>query len=182
MSRVGKLPIVIPAEVTVKVDGLNIAVKGPKGELTATVHPAVRLNLAEGALTVSVINPQDHNERALWGLWRNLIRNMVEGVTKGFSKSLEFVGVGYKVAVSGDSVNMSVGFSHPVTVKLPTGVTGTVEKNTLTLQGSDKQVIGEIAASIRRIRKPEPYKGKGIKYTDEVIRRKAGKAAKAVGK
>ncbi len=182
MSRVGKLPIVIPAEVTVTIDGLNIAVKGPKGELRATIHPAVRLNLADGALTVSVINPQDHNERALWGLWRNLIRNMVEGVTKGFSKSLEFIGVGYKVAVSGDSVNMSVGFSHPVTVKLPAGVTGTVEKNTLTLQGSDKQAVGEIAASIRRIRKPEPYKGKGIKYTDEVIRRKAGKAAKAVGK
>ena len=130
---------------------------------------------------VGVGGREEKSDRALWGLFRNLIRNMVEGVTVGFKKSLEFVGVGYKVSVSGQNLTLNVGFSHPINFTLPAGVTASVEKNILTLEGNDKQSVGEVAASIRRLRKPEPYKGKGIKYTNEILRRKAGKAAKAVG-
>lgn|SRR3989338_1884890 len=182
MSRVGRQPVKIPSGVTVVEQGGVLIVRGPRGELQQRLHPAVRLNVAEGAVSVSVVTPEAPSERALWGLFRNLIQNMVDGVTTGFTKSLEFVGVGYKVSVSGSTVTMSLGFSHPVTMSLPPGITATVEKNTLTIEGSDKQLVGEVAAGIRRLRKPEPYKGKGVKYHDEVIRRKAGKAVKAVGK
>ena len=132
-------------------------------------------------LAVTVKDENDKKDRALWGLFSRLVANLVTGVTKGYEKSLEFVGVGYKIAMNGKTVKMDVGFSHEVDFPLPAGIEGKVEKNTLTLSGIDKQLVGEVAARIRRIRKPEPYKGKGIKYVDEVIRRKAGKAAKATG-
>lgn len=182
MSRVGRQPIPVPSGVTVSIVGKSMVVKGPKGELSAAWPENVSATVEDNAVVVTVRDPEIHTDRALWGLWRNLIRNMVEGVSTGFSKTLEFIGVGYKVAVSGQTVTMNVGFSHPVIINLPAGIAASAEKNMLTLSGIDKQLVGEMAAQIRRIRKPEPYKGKGIKYTTETIRRKAGKAVKAVGK
>jgi large subunit ribosomal protein L6 len=172
----------LPEGVTVTVTGRTVAVAGPRGQLTATLHPAVSVASDGRQAVVSVRRPDRPEERALWGLWRNLVRNMVTGVTVGFTRTLEVTGVGYKVATSGQTVTLHLGFSHPVTVTLPSGITATVEKNTLTVAGNDKQVVGHIAANIRRLRPPEPYKGKGIRYSDEVVRRKAGKAVKAVGK
>jgi len=179
MSRIGKQPIPILDSVTVTVEKSEVHVKGPKGELTVSIHPnvSVRLENEPKQIVVEVVNPDDRNDRALWGLTRQLIANAVQGVTTFFERSLEFVGVGYKVSTTGTEVNMEVGFSHPVLFQLPKGVEAKVEKNILTLSGASKQVVCEMAARIRRIRPPEPYKGKGIKYTDEVIRRKAGKAA-----
>ena len=179
MSRIGKQPILIPSGVTVTVDGSQVKVKGPKGSLSLAVHPLVHV-VTEGAeILVTIADSEDRQQRSLWGLTRTLVNNMVLGVTTGFSKKLELVGVGYKVAVAGRKVNMSLGFSHPVEIDLPEGITAEAEKTTLTLSGTDKQMVGEIAAQIRRLRKPEPYKGKGIRYAGEVVRRKAGKAAKA---
>lgn len=174
MSRIGKLPIEIPSGVDFSIVGATVTVKGPKGTLTATLHPHV--TVADGV--VSVKNPEDQKDRALWGTTRRLIGNMIIGVTKGFEKKMEAVGVGYKAAAAGPKLTLEVGFSHPVTITMPAGVNVAVEKNTITVSGIDKQLVGETAAAIRRVRPPEPYKGKGIKYVDEVIRRKAGKAAK----
>lgn len=174
MSRIGKLPIEIPSGVDFKIVGATVTVKGPKGMLTATLHPHVAV--ADGV--VSVKNPEDQKDRALWGTTRRLIGNMIDGVTKGFEKKMEAVGVGYKAAAAGPKLTLEVGFSHPVVITMPAGINVAVEKNTITVSGIDKQLVGEIAAAIRRVRPPEPYKGKGIKYVDEVIRRKAGKAAK----
>ncbi len=134
------------------------------------------------SVTVAVAEPDLVRDRALWGLFRSLIQNMITGVTKGFEKKLDVVGVGYKVAGGGAKITLDVGYSHPVEFPMPAGITATVEKNTITLNGANNEVLGETAAQIRRIRKPEPYKGKGIKYVDEVVRRKAGKAAKAGAK
>lgn len=187
MSRIGKQPIKIPSGVDVSVSETEVRVKGPKGELKLALHPHVRVAQVKheelgDVLTVSVKDENNKKDRALWGLFNRLIANMIVGVTKGYEKSLEFVGVGYKVALAGKTVKMDVGFSHEVDFPLPAGVDAKVDKNTLTLTGIDNQVVGETAARIRRIRKPEPYKGKGIKYVDEVIRRKAGKSAKAGAK
>ncbi|MFA7286771.1 MAG: 50S ribosomal protein L6 [Patescibacteria group bacterium] len=179
MSRIGKQPIVIPNGVTVTVDGSQVMVKGPKGSLSLSTHPLVHLVVEGSEISVTIADSEDRQQRSLWGLTRTLVNNMVLGVTTGFSKKLELVGVGYKVAVAGRKVNMSLGFSHPVEIDLPEGITAEAEKTTLTLSGMDKQMVGEIAAQIRRLRKPEPYKGKGIRYAGEVVRRKAGKAAKA---
>ncbi|PJE76014.1 50S ribosomal protein L6 [Candidatus Uhrbacteria bacterium CG10_big_fil_rev_8_21_14_0_10_48_11] len=179
MSRIGKQPIIVPSGVTVDLDRGKITVKGSRGELSAAVHPSVRVAAGENELTVTVTNPEGNAERALWGLWRSLINNMVIGVTQGFTKQMELVGVGYKVAVAGSKLTLHLGFSHPIELTLPDGVKGEVEKNVLTLTGIDKQLVGETAARIRRLRKPEPYKGKGIKYVGEILRRKAGKAAKS---
>lgn len=186
MSRIGKKPIQIPAGVTVDLNGQAVAVKGPKGSLTLTAHPHVMLAKSKDetlgdVVTLTVKNETNVNDRALWGLTNRLVANMIDGVTKGYEQGLEFIGVGFKVAVQGRKVNMDVGFSHDVDFDLPQGIEAKVEKNILTLTGIDKQLVGETAARIRRIRKPEPYKGKGIKYVDEVIRRKAGKSAKAAG-
>ena len=181
MSRIGKKPIQIPSGVDVQVSDSELRVKGPKGELKLALHPHVRLERAGETLTVTVKDENDKKDRALWGLFNRLAANLVVGVTKGYEKSLEFVGVGYKVSVAGKTVKMDVGFSHEVDFPLPAGIDAKADKNTLTISGIDKQLVGETAARIRRIRKPEPYKGKGIKYVDEVIRRKAGKAAKATG-
>ena len=180
MSRIGRKLIPVPAGVDVTIGEKEITVKGPKGTLTVNRHSHVNVEKNEdNQISVSVADPEAIKDRALWGLFQRLIANAVEGVQKPFEKKLEFVGVGYRVSVSGSNVQMEVGFSHPVTFALPEGITAEVEKNVLTIAGIDKQAVGEAAAQIRRIRPPEPYKGKGIKYIDEVIRRKAGKAAKA---
>lgn len=177
MSRIGKKIIVIPAGVQVKLDNDLLSVKGQKGELKQAVHPAVRLAITDKEISVSVENEHDHTQRALWGLFRSLINNMIVGVTQEFSKKLEVIGIGFKSAVKGNKLVLNVGFSHPVEFELPAGVTCTAEKNIVTLTGPDKQQVGEVAANIRRIRKPEPYKGTGIRYVDEVVRKKAGKTA-----
>lgn len=179
MSRVGRKPLAIPSGVELKVDGSVISAKGPKGSLSLTVDPRVKVAVEGGELNVTVNDPENVKQRALWGLSRRLIENMVVGVSKGYTKQLEVNGVGFKVSAQGKNLKLDVGFSHEVDFTVPDALNLTVEKNVITLTGIDKQLIGEIAAQIRAIRKPEPYKGKGIKYMEEVIQRKAGKAAKA---
>jgi large subunit ribosomal protein L6 len=179
MSRIGKKPIQIPSGVEVALTGSEVRVKGPKGELVLEMHPHVKVAREKHAelgdvLTITVKDEINKKDRALWGLFNRLIANLIHGVTKGYEKSLEFVGVGYKVAMNGKTVKMDVGFSHEVEFAVPAGIDAKVDKNTLTLTGIDKQLLGEIAARIRRIRKPEPYKGKGIKYDGEFIFRKEG--------
>jgi large subunit ribosomal protein L6 len=178
MSRIGRLPIDIPAGVTVSVDGQDVAVKGPKGELKLTVAKPIEVKVEENQVLVS--RPDDEREsRSLHGLTRTLINNDIIGVTQGYSKGLEVVGTGYRVQQKGTSVEFALGFSHPVLVDAPEGITLTVEgNNKLTVSGISKQAVGEAAANIRKIRKPEPYKGKGVRYAGEVVRRKAGKAGK----
>ena len=178
MSRIGRLPIDIPAGATVSVDGQNVAVKGPKGELALTV--AAPIEVAIDGSQVVVTRPDDEREsRSLHGLTRTLIANNVIGVTQGYSKSLEVVGTGYRVAAKGASLEFALGYSHSITVDPPAGISFAVEGNTkLTVHGIDKQAVGEVAANIRKLRKPEPYKGKGVRYAGEVVRRKAGKSGK----
>lgn len=177
MSRLGKLPIKVPADVQVKIEGDLVTVKGPKGELKRNIIPKIAVKLENSEVTVSIINPKNKRENALWGLYWNLVRNMIIGVKDGFEKKLEINGVGYKVAGGGKKLTFQVGFSHPVEFVLPEGIDSKVEGNVITVNGADKELLGEIASQIRGIKKPEPYKGKGIKYVDEVIRRKEGKAA-----
>ena len=178
MSRIGRLPIEIPSDVTVSVDGREVAVKGPKGELTLQVAEPIEVAVEEGQVLVS--RPDDEREsRSLHGLTRTLINNNIIGVTQGYSKGLEVVGTGYRVQQKGSSVEFALGFSHPVLIDPPVGITLTVEgTNKLTVSGIDKQAVGEAAANIRKIRKPEPYKGKGVRYAGEIVRRKAGKSGK----
>ena len=165
--------------VEVKLDGVLLLVKGPKGETKQEIHRdvTVEINDAEKMIYVKVARPLDHRQNALWGLFRSLVFNMVWGAKNGFEKKLEINGIGYKAAAGANKITLNVGYSHPVEFELPIGVQCKVEANVITLSGADKQLVGEVAANIRKIRKPEPYKGKGIKYIDEVIRRKAGKAA-----
>ena len=177
MSRIGKLPIAIPGGVEVKVLETQIEVKGPKGTICTPRHEAVEYKV-EGSEVILTRVDDTKSSRSQHGLRRALLANCIDGVSKGWNKVLEFNGVGYRVVVKGDSVEMALGFSHPVLFKLPKGVTATADGNKLTLSGVDKAQIGEVAASIRRLRKPEPYKGKGIKYENEQIRRKAGKSGK----
>lgn len=181
MSRVGKKPVVIPAGVTAEIKDHTVIVKGPKGELTLVVHPKVQIALENNELTVSVAKPDNKQERALWGLFRALINNLVVGVTSGFTKVLEVNGVGYKAAVNGTKLTLNLGYSHPIDMEIPKGLEVKVEKNTITVSGADRQMVGQFCAVVRQQRPPEPYKGKGIKYSDETIRRKAGKVVKAVG-
>lgn len=175
MSRIGKLPVPIPKGVEVTLGKMSIEVKGPKGSLTTPVHEKIAYEQAENAVVLSRVD-NTRLARAQHGLRRTLLANLVEGVTKGFAKTLEVVGVGYKVSVQGKVVVLTVGFSHPVNFALPQGVEAKAEGNKLTVAGIDKQLVGEVAAKIRRVRPPEPFKGKGIKYADEHIRRKAGKS------
>lgn len=184
MSRIGKQPIVIPAGVEVKIDGQEVSVKGPKGELKYAVHPLVKVaetTSEDGAklLAIKVGNPEDKLERAQWGTTRANLANLVAGVSQGFSRQLEVNGVGYRVSLSGKTIVLNVGYSHEVKYALPEGMDAAVEGNVITLTSADKQLLGKVASELRSVRKPEPYKGKGIKYMEEVIRRKAGKAAKA---
>lgn len=183
MSRIGKKPVLLPSGVDATIAPSSVTIKGPKATLTVPVHPDIEVTMqAEPkALLVSVRHEEAKGTSALWGLTRQLLTGAVEGVQKPFEKSLEFVGVGFKVALAGRSLNMEVGFSHPVVFTLPEGIDAKVDKQIVTLTGSDKQLLGETAAQIRRIRPPEPYKGKGIKYTTETIRRKAGKTAAKAG-
>lgn len=178
MSRIGRKPIAIPAGVTFSVEENVVTVKGPKGTLTQTIHPNMTVSV-DGAVA-TVVRPNDEKEnRALHGMTRTLLANMVEGVTKGFEKELEVNGVGYRVAKQGNAVVMNLGYSHQVTVEEIPGITLEVPNpNKIVVHGADKQLVGQIAAEIREKRPPEPYKGKGIKYVDEYIRRKEGKAAK----
>jgi large subunit ribosomal protein L6 len=182
MSRIGKKPVVLPSGVSASFSDGVLEVSGPKGKLKLPVHADVSLEVTPESVTVSVPKPDDKKQRALWGLFRSLIQNLVTGVTNGFEKKLEVNGVGFKVAVSGKQLNMQLGFSHPVDVTIPDGLEVTVEKNVITVKGADRQQVGQFAANVRSLKKPEPYKGKGIKYSDETILRKAGKVVKAVGK
>jgi large subunit ribosomal protein L6 len=175
MSRIGKRPVLVPQGVTVDLQGNTVAVKGPKGELRRTFHPDMQLALADGNVTVS--RPSDEpRHKALHGLSRTLVQNMVEGVTKGFVKTLEIQGVGYKAEPKPYGVNLVVGYSHPVKYEAPKGIKITVENNTVVrIEGADKEIVGQVAAELRSVRPPEPYKGKGVRYQGEQIRRKAGK-------
>lgn len=177
MSRIGKKSLPIPPGVTVDLQPSEVKIKGPKGELKVAVHPRVSIIKNEQGLEVKVVNETNKKDRSLWGTYGSLLKNMLQGVTEGFKRQLEINGVGYRVALKGKNLSLEVGFSHPVEIIPPPHITFSVEKNIITVEGIDKQVVGEMAAQIRAIRKPEPYKGKGIKYTDEIIRRKAGKTA-----
>lgn len=181
MSRIGKKPILIPKNATVTIADDAIVVKGPKGELKIVLHPHVRAVAQEGEVIISVKNPEDKGDRSLWGLFRALVANQIEGAVNGFEKKLEMQGVGFKANVQGKNLVLEVGFSHPVNMELPAGIEAAVEKNIITIKGADKQAVGEFAASVRAQKKPEPYQGKGIRYVGEVVRKKAGKAAKAAG-
>ena len=177
MSRIGKQPVVLPDGITAALDGLTVTISGPQGELTQTMPEGVTIAEQDGALVVSP-EGESRMHRSRWGLVRALLANMVEGVANGFEKQLELVGVGYRAASKGKGVELQVGYSHPVQIDAPDGITIEVPDAThITVKGIDKAVVGQVAANIRKVRPPEPYKGKGIKYADERIRRKAGKAA-----
>lgn len=181
MSRVGKKPVIIASGVKVEKKGSTLTVTGPKGVLSLEVHPKVDVQISEKEVLIDVKNKDNKKERALWGLFRALVQNLVDGVVKGFEKKLEINGVGFKVALQPGKLVMALGFSHPVEVIIPKDLAATVDKNIITISGADKQRVGQFAAEIRELKKPEPYKGKGIKYIDEVIVRKAGKVVKVVG-
>lgn len=174
MSRIGKNPVVIPEKVTVTLDGQKVSVKGPNGNLEYTFTDFVKIESDGKEVKVTPID-ETKQARSLWGTTRTLINNMVTGVSTGFTRELEFNGVGYKAAVKGDVLNLSLGYSHPIDYKLPEGVSAKVTKNVIALSGADKELVGFAAAKVRSFRPPEPYKGKGIKYSDEHIVRKAGK-------
>ncbi len=179
MSRIGRMPITVPAGVTVTVSAENVVtVKGPKGELTQAVNPKITVKL-EGATILVERHSENKEDRSLHGLYRALINNMVVGVTEGYQKKLEIVGVGYRVALQGKNLNIGLGYSHPIVVEPVEGITFEApDANTIIVKGIDKQLVGETAAVIRGKRPPEPYHGKGVKYADERIRRKAGKTGK----
>lgn len=177
MSRIGKLPIELPSGVTITVDDALITVTGPKGTLSQFTMPGVTVVVDGTTVTVTRINDEAMN-RAKHGLMRSLVNNMVVGVSQGFSKQLELNGVGYRVALAGNGLKFNIGLSHEVNYPLPEGITATVEQNVITISGISKQQVGQVAAEIRALKKPEPYKGKGIKYVDERILRKSGKSGK----
>jgi large subunit ribosomal protein L6 len=178
MSRIGKVPVPVPAGVDVSIDGAVVTVKGPKGTLSHTVPAPIAVAQSDGTLVVT--RPDDERiSRSLHGLTRTLLANLVTGVTEGYTKKLEIVGTGYRVMAKGADLEFALGFSHPVQVAAPAGITFTVESPTkFSVSGINKQQVGEIAANIRKLRKPEPYKGKGVRYAGEQVRRKAGKAGK----
>lgn len=181
MSRIGKLPIALPQGVQVKLEGPSVFVQGPKGKLEARVDSSVKVELADGQL---IVRRQDESRRTrgIHGLTRRLVANMVHGVSQGFSRVLEINGVGYRAEVKGNAIHFSLGYSHPIVFQLPPGIHAKVDKQTVvTVEGVDRQLLGETAAMIRELRPPEPYKGKGIKYAEETIRRKAGKTAASAG-
>ncbi len=176
MSRIGRQPIKIPAGATVSLQSGIIQVSGPKGTLEQAIMPGLKVDIEADTVTISL--KANHPEaEPLFGLMRTLIANMIQGVTTGFERQLEVNGVGFRASVSGNTVNLTLGFSHPIAFDLPIGVTASVDKNVITVSSYDKQLVGQVAANLRSLKKPEPYKGKGIKYVGEQIRRKAGKAA-----
>ena len=176
MSRVGKQPINVPKGVTVEYEAPHLKVKGPKDALERDIHPKVELKIDGSVITVSPVD-DSRDARALWGLTRTLVSNMVVGVSDGFTRVLEVIGVGYRAEAQGQTLNLALGYSHPIAFPIPTGISAEVDKqNRITLKGADKELLGLTAARIRSLRKPEPYKGKGVKYAEEVIQRKVGKA------
>ena len=177
MSRLGRQPINIPEGTQVKIENNVIIVKGPKGELKQKLHDLVKVDIDDKQIKVSVTKQEEKKEKAFWGLFFSLINNMVIGVNDGFEKKLEINGIGYRAALQGKKLVLNVGYSHAVEYPLPEGISAQVEGNEITITGIDKQLVGEVAAQIRKIKKPEPYKGKGIKYADEIIKRKEGKTA-----
>lgn len=179
MSRIGKQPIELPAGVQASINDSGVVIKGPKGELSFAKLPAISLRQEGNQLFVEVAEETEKENSAIWGLTRSLIANIVKGVSEGHQKFLELEGVGYKVNLQGNKLVMSLGFSHPVEFEAPKGITFSVEKNAITISGIDKELVGQVAANIRKSKKPEPYKGKGIRYKGEVIRRKSGKKAGA---
>ena len=182
MSRIGRLPIAVPSGVDVTIDGRRLVVKGPKGELTRELHPDMTLDREDGNLVVTRPTEQKHHKQ-LHGLTRTLVNNMVVGVTTGYRKGLEITGVGYRAALVGRKLQLNLGYSHPVEIDPPAGISFEVENPTrLAVVGIDKELVGQVAARVRSTRKPEPYKGKGVRYAGERIRRKAGKAGKIGGK
>jgi large subunit ribosomal protein L6 len=175
MSRIGRKPVTVPKGVTLQVQGNSVAVKGPRGELSRVLHPEMQIALSNDQFTVTRPS-EEKRHKALHGLTRTLVQNMVEGVSKGFSKSLEIQGVGYKAEAKPYGVNLIVGYSHPVKYEAPKGIKITVDNNTMVkIEGADKELVGQVAAELRSVRPPEPYKGKGIRYVGEQVRRKAGK-------
>ena len=176
MSRIGKQPILIPDGVTARLDGRALSVSGPRGTLSRTIHPEISVRVEGGAILATPVG-SSRKTSAYWGLTRAIIAGMVEGVSKGFEKKLEIEGVGYRAISDNGALQLSIGFSHPVRIEAPEGISFKVEKNIVTVAGFDKELVGNTAASIRRVRPPEPYKGKGIRYAGEVIKRKAGKKA-----
>ncbi|HET9345340.1 MAG TPA: 50S ribosomal protein L6 [Candidatus Limnocylindrales bacterium] len=182
MSRIGRLPIPIPAGVDVTIDGRTLTVKGPKGQLTRELHPDMNVSREDGTIVVSRPTEQKLHKQ-LHGLTRSLVNNMVVGVTDGYRKGLEINGVGYRAVKVGEKLQLSLGYSHPVEIEPPTGITFELENPThLAVVGIDKELVGQVAAQVRSTRKPEPYKGKGVRYAGEQVRRKAGKAGKIGGK
>lgn len=179
MSRIGKQKIKIPANVIAELIDGGIKIKGPKGELFRSLLGAVMVSIVDGVISVAVNNEDEKRERSLWGTYAAHIKNMVDGVVNGFKKELEINGVGFRVAMQGKDLKLDVGFSHPVIFKIPANVIASVEKNLIKLESPDIELLGQTAAGLRTVKKPEPYKGKGIKYADEVLRRKAGKTAKS---
>lgn len=175
MSRIGKLPVEIPEKVEVKLDNNNIAVKGPRGELSRTLHTDIQVKIEDGQ--IQVVRPSDSKQhRALHGLTRSLIANMVEGVATGFTKKLQVVGVGFRAEMRGKDLMLTVGYSHPILINFPDTISAQCPTpNEIVVEGADKELVGQVAAKIRSYKKPEPYKGKGIRYVDEHVRRKAGK-------
>lgn len=171
----------IPAGVTADLKDKTLTVTGPKGTLSLSVHDKVVVAVNGGEINIDIAKKDNKQEKALWGLFRSLVQNMVDGVTKGFEKKLEVNGVGFKVALAGSKLTLNLGFSHPIDVEVPSDLQVAIDKNVITIAGADKQRVGQFAAEVREMKKPEPYKGKGIKYIDEVILRKAGKVVKAVG-
>ncbi|HCS78726.1 TPA: 50S ribosomal protein L6 [Patescibacteria group bacterium] len=180
MSRIGKQPVELPAGVTVTQQGVTLMVRGAKGTVSVVVPQAVAVKIADSSVQFEV-SSQEKDIKSLHGLVRSLVKNAVLGVSKGWEKQLELVGVGYRVAGGGNEITLTVGFSHPVKFTAPQGVTFTLKDNKILVSGIDKKIVGEVAAQVRHIRPPEPYKGKGIRYVNEVVRRKAGKAVKAAG-
>ena len=180
MSRIGKKPILIPVGVEVKIDGQKIVVKGPKGEISREIRPEIKVEIKEGEI---ILSPQRETKEtnAFWGLTRALVFNMVKGVTDGYEKKLQIEGIGFKANIEEDSLVLKLGFSHPVKVKQPEGIKLTVEKNIVSVSGFNKELVGQLAAKIRKICPPEPYKGTGIRYVGEVVRRKAGKKVATAG-
>jgi len=182
MSRIGRLPITVPSGVDVTIDGRNLTVKGPKGSLSRALHPDMTVSREEGTLVVTRPTEQKMHKQ-LHGLTRTLVNNMVVGVTDGYRKGLEITGVGYRAALNGKKLTLNLGYSHPIEIDPPEGITFEVENPTrLAVIGIDKELVGQVAAKVRQTRKPEPYKGKGVRYSGEYIRRKAGKAGKIGGK
>jgi large subunit ribosomal protein L6 len=176
MSKIGNQPVLVPEGVTVTIEGSKVAVKGPKGELSVTLPRKIEAKIEDGKVIISRKDNSKSN-MSLHGTFRSLINNMVKGVSEGFTKQLELVGTGFRAEVAGSTLTLIVGYSHPVKVEAPEGITFKVEKLVVTVEGVDKEAVGQVSADIRAVRPPEPYKGKGIKYIDEVIRRKPGKAA-----